>query len=76
MRKSKGYSRTKFPTEIIIKAVEIFDSVLKKQKKEIKLDLDVTFPHERWQHKTEVEFFSDYRKNIYLAQNESETKYY
>ncbi len=68
MRKSKDYSRTKFPPEIIIKAVEIFDSVFKKQKKEIGLDLAVTFPDESWRHNTEAEFFSDYRKNIVTAQ--------
>jgi len=71
MRKQKKYNRVKFPPEIIIKAVEIFDSVFEsvfeKQKKEIGLDLDVTFPDENWKHNTEAEFFSDYRKNIVSA---------
>jgi len=67
MRKKKEYNRAKFPPEIIIKAVEIFDSVFEKQKKEISLELDVTFPDESWKHNTEAEFFSDYRKNIISA---------
>lgn len=67
MRKEKEYIRTKFPPEIIKEAVKTFNSVFKVQKKKISLDLDVTFPDVRWEHNTEAEFFSDYRKDIVSA---------
>lgn len=64
MRKDKKFSRTKFPPEIIKEAVKTFSSVFKEQKKDISLDLTVTFPNERWEYDSETEFFSDYRKDI------------
>jgi len=67
MRKKKEYIRTKFPPEIIKEAVETFNSVFKAQKKEIVLDLYITFPDVKWGHNTEAEFFSDYRKDIVSA---------
>jgi len=64
MKKGKEFIRTKFPPEILKEAIKIFDSIFKVEKKEISLSLDVTFPDEKWDHDTDSEFFSDYRKNI------------
>lgn len=63
MRKSKNYSYTFFPPEVLKEAVQTFERHIddEEKRKPTSIQFYVTAKGESWDHESEEEFFSDYR---------------
>jgi len=69
MRKSKDYSYTFFPPEVLKEAVQVFEHHIddEEKRKPRSVQLYVTTKGESWDHESEEEFFSDYRNGTHSA---------
>lgn len=69
MRKEKNYSNVKFHPEAIIEAFEVFRNYITDKDEENRSGKirAVTVQDERWDHDSDEEFFSDYRRQVSYA---------